>query len=87
MSELKFTATPNSSNVLGYHYNPESFVLSVKFKSGGTYHYQDVPPKTVTALKEAKSFGSALHSLVKKGGFNSTMQVDTKKKQLDDDGN
>lgn len=87
MSELKLTPTPHSSNIVGYAYNADTFVLSVKFKSGGTYHYQDVPPKTVTALKEAKSFGSALHSMVVKAGFSTVKQEDPKKPKPDDDGN
>lgn len=47
-----------SSNVEGYHYDADNKTLHVKFKSGKTYQYGDVPQGDVDALLKAPSFGS-----------------------------
>ena len=43
----------------------ENGVLAVKYKSGGTYHYADVPPATFDAMIKAPSVGSFLHANIK----------------------
>jgi KTSC domain len=47
-----------SSNVDGFHYDPASGSLHVKFKTGKTYEYTGVKPQDVEALTKADSFGS-----------------------------
>ncbi len=47
----------------GYDYNSRTFVI--KFKSGGTYHYFDVPATVVQAFEAAKSPGGFLASDIK----------------------
>lgn len=46
-----------SSNIasVGYH-APES-ALFIRFKSGGLYRYEDVPPEAHRAFMEAESYG------------------------------
>ena len=36
-------ASPHSSNVYGFNYDPKSKELLVRFNSGSVYHYDDVP--------------------------------------------
>lgn len=55
----------NSSNVDEIGYNPETKVLSVRFKQGGLYHYNNVEPEKYDALKKADSIGSHLHKHIK----------------------
>ena len=54
-----------SSQIKGYGYDPDSKTLAVKFKSGGLYHYNNVPAETYEAMKGAKSVGSFLGSAIK----------------------
>ncbi|MFA5899714.1 MAG: KTSC domain-containing protein [Hyphomicrobium sp.] len=43
-----------SSSVLGYGHHPDTNRLAVQFKSGTTYHYQDVPPAEIRqSVREA----------------------------------
>lgn len=54
-----------SSNVESVGYDPESQELEVKFKNGGTYVYDRVPPEKHVALMQASSVGSHLHQHIK----------------------
>lgn len=50
----------SSSHVDSYHYDPDKKRLSVKFKNGTTYHYEDIHPHEHAALESAPSVGSYL---------------------------
>lgn len=39
--------------------------LTVKFKTGGTYQYADVPAETLAAVMVSKSVGAFLHAHIK----------------------
>lgn len=54
-----------SSQIATMGYDAETKTLAVKFKSGGEYHYADVPPDKFEELKGAKSKGKFLHAKVK----------------------
>ncbi len=54
-----------SSNVESVGYDPETQVLEAKFKHGGTYSYQGVPPQKYQALMAAQSIGKHLHQYIK----------------------
>lgn len=60
--------TPIQSSTLdAVAYDPEKRELSVRFKSGGTYHYSNVLPESHQALMSAASPGSWLRdNIVKK---------------------
>jgi hypothetical protein len=55
----------NSSNITAVGYDPASKTLAVQFKSGGTYHYQNVTPEKHGALMSASSIGGHLHTHIK----------------------
>lgn len=53
----------NSSNVAALGYEPVTRTLAVRFKSGQTYHYKDVPADVAGAVQAASSIGSAIAKL------------------------
>ena len=55
----------NSSNISDLAYNPATKVLTVTFKSGGTYSYENVDPEKYQALMSAESIGKHLHQHIK----------------------
>lgn len=55
---------PARPRALEASYNPDSRVLTVDFRNGGTYAYFGVPPQTWRALKNNRSFGQTLDRLV-----------------------
>jgi hypothetical protein len=55
MSDWSF---PNSTNISGFHYDENTKLLTVFFKSGAIYQYTDVPLEIVTAWQFASSAGS-----------------------------
>jgi hypothetical protein len=61
--------TPESSNVRGFSYDPSSQALTVTYKSGGSYRYDDVPPAAARALGRNKSTGKAINRLIKAKGY------------------
>jgi inorganic pyrophosphatase len=61
--------TPDSSNVKGFSYDPSTKQLSVTYKGGGTYRYNDVPPATFRSLRRNKSAGKTVNRLVKGPGY------------------
>ena len=59
----------NSTIVSSMGYDHLKKILEVKFKTGATYQYEDVPLTIYQQLRIAKdSFGSLFDKLVKKGG-------------------
>jgi hypothetical protein len=63
---MKHTAIPmndiKSSQVEASGYDSLSRTLSVKFRSGATYHYHDVDPLSADKLIKAESFGKHLQT-------------------------
>ena len=55
----------NSSQVESFRYDPAARVLSVKFKTGGEFHYDGVPQHVVDGFKKAESAGKFLSSSIK----------------------
>ena len=55
----------SSSNVRSMAYDPESRRMSVRFRNGGTYFYNDVPLDVFERVRGAESVGGALHNEVK----------------------
>ncbi len=49
-----------SSTIDAYDYDPASQVMTVQFKSGGTYTYHGVPPEAHADFLAADSKGSFL---------------------------
>ena len=52
-----------SSNLSKIGYDPETRILEVRFKHGGTYDYENVPPSAYKRLNNAKSKGHALQAI------------------------
>ncbi|MBS7827485.1 KTSC domain-containing protein [Wohlfahrtiimonas chitiniclastica] len=55
----------SSSNVASIAYDENSATLGVKFHSGGTYHYFQVPPAVHANFLNAGSKGTFLHNHIK----------------------
>lgn len=55
----------NSSTISEIGYNSASQILTVKFKSGATYEYLDVPQEIYEFVANAESVGKALNVEVK----------------------
>ena len=62
------------SKIESFGYCPDSKTLAVKFKSGGLYHYANVPADVHEQMKAAESVGSFLHKNVK-GKFEFARQL------------
>ena len=54
-----------SSNLSAYEYLPDRQVLRIRFKSGRTYQYSDVPSQVVLDLEAASSPGSFFSASIK----------------------
>ncbi len=54
-----------SSNLSAYEYLPDTRVLRIRFKSGRTYQYSDVPSQVVLDLEAASSPGSFFSASIK----------------------
>ncbi len=54
-----------SSNVEAMDYDKKRKVLTIFFKNGGTYEYENVTEAMKERLRTSGSFGSALHKLRK----------------------
>lgn len=46
-----------SSNIAAIGYNPDTAILTIEFKKGGTYEYYDVPSHEHDSLMGAESKG------------------------------
>lgn len=55
--EITMTPITNSSNLAGYHYDAASERLTIEFKSGNRYRYDNVPDGLATKMAEADSPG------------------------------
>lgn len=55
----------NSSTISEIGYNEASQILTVKFKSGATYEYLEVPREIYDFVANAESVGKALNAEVK----------------------
>lgn len=53
-----------SSMAQGYHYDPNTRDLHVRFKNGDMWRYKDVGADKAETLAGAASFGSSLNRLV-----------------------
>ena len=53
-----------SSFVSSMRYTYASQRLLVFYKSGATYEYNDVKPKTIKKIRKAKSIGKAFHKYI-----------------------
>jgi hypothetical protein len=57
---MDWTHTPASSNVAAFRYDDTSRTLHVRFKSGHTYSYSNVPDEHHDGLQSADSVGRYL---------------------------
>jgi hypothetical protein len=62
---MNWIDTPESSNIARFGYDENNQVLGVEFKSGGTYHYFDVPENVFGQMKNASSKGQFLAQNIK----------------------
>ena len=65
---MNWIDTPESSNISRFGYDENNRVLGVEFKSGGVYHYFDVPEAVFAQMKNASSKGQFLAQNIK-GAF------------------
>lgn len=56
-------STPESSTINSIDHDGNKLI--VEFKSGGTYHYSDVPTDIFEQMKSASSKGKFLHANIK----------------------
>jgi hypothetical protein len=54
-----------SSNIESCQYDPDAKALSITFKSGGTWTYQNVEPETYEGLLSAPSAGKYFHANIR----------------------
>lgn len=66
-STIQRTATPESSQIDSFGYDPTSQRLAVKFKStsGTVYEYRNVPPDVAAAMAASDSKGSFVYRQIK----------------------
>lgn len=62
---MDWVETPESSTIARFGYQETSQVLTVEFKSAGTYSYFDVPETVFEQMKTAPSKGQFLASNIK----------------------
>ena len=55
----------NSSNLQGYDYDPVMQTLKIRFVSGRTYSYAEVPQDVVDGLASASSPGQYFNAAIK----------------------
>lgn len=60
-----------SSNIESAGFDPATGVLTVKFKNGGTYHYEGCKQDHYDGLCSAESAGKFFHKSIRGGGFKS----------------
>lgn len=61
---MKLT-TCKSSQLAEHGYDPTTKTMAVRFKSGGLYHYADVPPEDYEKFVKSESLGTFLHKHIK----------------------
>lgn len=62
---LNAVAEDRSSQIKAVGYDEPSKTLGIEFKSGGLYHYLEVPAAVYQELLEAPSLGKFLHARIK----------------------
>ena len=62
---MNWIDTPDSSNIARYKYDEKAHVLTVEFKSGGTYNYYDLPQTLYGQMNAAPSKGQFLARNIK----------------------
>jgi hypothetical protein len=62
---MTWIATPESSNIAGFDYDPSQQILIVEFNHGGRYNYYDVPVHVYEGMIAATSKGQYLAQNVK----------------------
>ena len=62
---MEWIATPESSNLNRFGYDPARRVMRVEFKNGATYDYFDVPQNIFQQMRNAGSKGGYLASDIK----------------------
>ena len=55
----------SSSNLNAMRYDPETKTLQIRFNSGRTYDYSDVPPEVAEGLTTASSPGAYFNAAIK----------------------
>jgi hypothetical protein len=63
--DLKWTDTPDSSNVARVCYHEPTQTIGVQFVSGGLYSYLGAPEEVYENLVHAPSIGKYLNAVVK----------------------
>lgn len=74
LSNEIITMAVESSNISTWAYNPNNKVLTILFKKGTTYRYENVDKKTVLNFLLSESFGKAFHKYIN-GKFDYTKEV------------
>lgn len=64
MADKEF-APLNSSMLEGVHYDPDTRVLTAKYRNGATYTHHDIPAEKHAALMEAASPGSYFNAKIR----------------------
>ncbi len=62
---MDWIATPESSNLAGFGYEPKTLTLTVEFNNGGRYNYFEVPEQVYAGLRGASSKGQYLAQEIK----------------------
>jgi hypothetical protein len=62
---MEWIETPQSSNIARFAYEAPSQVLTVEFKTGGTYNYFDIPDVIFEQMTTASSKGQFLAQQIK----------------------
>ena len=55
----------DSSVIITFNYDQEEETLTIRFRSGATYEYYDVPENTYYAFVQADSLGEFFNSEIK----------------------
>lgn len=62
---MEWIETPESSNIIRFGYDSQSLIMTVEFKSGGTYNYFDIPEIVFEQMRNAPSKGQFLAQQIK----------------------
>lgn len=77
---MKFHPLEKSSNIEGAHFDPATGVLTVKFRSGGVYHYDGCKQDHYDALCAAESAGKYLNGTIKNAFKHRKAEAEKKQK-------
>ncbi|RLC98572.1 MAG: hypothetical protein DRI46_11095 [Chloroflexi bacterium] len=66
---IEVFSTEGSTRVTGITYDTVLLKLTVQFKRGGSYVYEEVPLEVFNALKTSPSIGKAINGILKTGDF------------------